>query len=204
MKSHKKSVFSPIDTIKDYLAGRKVDTNVRRILRKFLTDSLLLSWTKIDQQPDLVIDPSFPIFKLPYLSDREKLWLVVDFLHETDDKYMGLSHYRGCLFKLRFKNGQALIAWEEPEYVEGARTGKLLEREEPLTVTAGEIHEFIKTLRPHDWLRFPPCNFRTLRIYTLLYRPYRDWTCEELAVMSESGIKVAPKLHDDKFYRPDW
>jgi len=185
--------FRPMEIMKTYLAGEKFDPEAQRIIRNAVYNLLMLGWQKrYSKLPALVVPAELPLIELPYLDDREKFFLIKQLL--------GRYSYRDRLF---VEKGQVFI--ERTVNDENYHSENPTRKREEVNLTVKDVDERLKRVVTKRNYRevIPPYDIHSLRVCTLLYRPFEKWTPEEHAIM-RGGIKINPKRRQQKFYRASW
>ena len=171
-----KFVFKPMVAVRAYLAGKRLDRPTHLVIRLALTQLLMLGWRRrYPTLPDLVISKELPLMELPFLNDREKVWMARANRFATAGQVDGF--FRDCLSEPDLRNFSIQLG------IKGW----------------GALYRYGGSEKPTL-----PCDFLTLRVCTLLYRPRQEWSIEERAIMREGGIKIDPKQREQKFFRADW
>jgi hypothetical protein len=170
--------------IRAFLKGKPISKKETLVVRTAIVQLLLLCWQQAFRKlPELVVPKETLVYKLPFLSDGEKGWLsrIIDLRAKT----LGLSYPAGATVDA------VDDYFRECLFLEDARCLVLsLEIKGMSPCLFGYAESSMARL---------PCDFRTLRVCTLLYRPRQEWSAEELAIMREGGIKSAFKGSGRKF-----
>lgn len=190
-----KFAFKPMETIKAYLAGKQVGPKEHFIIRVAFTQLLILGWrSAFTALPELAIAKETPLMELPYLSDREKLSLAICILRYAEDSQGPYASLEGSHFYR--ESGKVFLRRRLSKY-EMKNTGKTLLQEE-VAITVAKIDQYVRSSLGG------PYDFGTLRLCTLLYRPWLQWSAGEMALMREGGIKVNARQHEQRFFRPEF
>ncbi len=186
----KRNEFSPSELMRAYLNGEVFSHKAQRIIRNAVYNLLMLGWKErqYPELPKLVVAGELSLMDLPYLDDREKYLLIKQFLE--------------------YRHGSRLCVQDRQvfhEWIETEDCGNNPKRvREAVNLTVKDIDEHLRggvvAYRKGNHKHIPPYDIHSLRVCTLLYRPFVQWTAEEHAIMRGS-IKVSPKSRQQKFYR---